>query len=194
MFEQPSLPYALDALAPYISEETMRYHFTKHHKGYFDKLNGLVAGSGDADLPLAELVVASEGAVFNNAAQAWNHILYWDSLSPQFNQEPIGDCLARINQDFGSVAGFKEQFTQAALGTFGSGWAWLVVNNQGKLEILSTSNAHNPLGLPGVTPVLACDVWEHAYYIDTRNDRAAYLEHFWSVCNWEMVAGKLAQL
>ncbi len=194
MHIQPELPYAYDALAPYISEETMRYHYAKHHKTYFDKLNGLIANTPDADVSLLELIRSKDGAVFNNAAQAWNHILYWDSMSPQFDQQPQGECIALIERDFGSVAALKKEFTQAALNTFGSGWAWLVINAQKKLEIVSTSNAHNPMEQPDLTPVLACDVWEHAYYIDTRNDRASYLEHFWKVCNWQMVAAKLSDI
>ena len=187
MYTQPPLPYALDALAPYISEETMRYHYHKHHKGYFDKLNTLVKDTKYADSDLVSVVQASDGAMFNNAAQAWNHILYWDSMSPTFDQQPTGKVLDMINRDFGSVEALKIQFTQAALTTFGSGWAWLVINAEKKLEVVSTSNAHNPLTMDGMKPILACDVWEHAYYIDTRNDRASYLAHFWRVCNWDML-------
>jgi Fe-Mn family superoxide dismutase len=185
MHKQPALPYAKNALAPYISESTMDYHYNKHLKAYFDKLNSLTAGTQYADMSLEAIIQQSEGAIFNNAAQAWNHIFYWDSLSPKIDQTPTGELLNAIQRDFGSVDTFKNQFTQAALNTFGSGWAWLVRAENGKLQIMSTSNAHTPIETPGLTPLLTCDVWEHAYYLDTQNNRASYLDHFWKVCNWE---------
>lgn len=185
MHTQPKLPYRKDALAPYISEKTMDYHYGKHHKGYFDKLNTLIVDTPFAQQSLVEIVRSSDGAIFNNAAQAWNHILYWDSMSPKTDQMPTGELLNAITRDFGGVDELKSAFTTAALNTFGSGWAWLVINPEKKLAVVSTSNAHNPLDMPGTTPLLACDVWEHAYYLDTQNNRASYLDHFWTVCNWE---------
>lgn len=193
MHTQPPLPYPKDALAPYISETTMDYHYNKHHKGYFDKLNALIAGTNMENLSLVDIVKSSQGAVFNNAAQAWNHILYWDSMSPQTQQTPTGELLNAIVRDFGSVDQLKTQFSEAAINTFGSGWAWLILNAKSQLEIISTSNANNPLTLSGATPLLACDVWEHAYYLDTQNNRASYLEHFWNVCNWNHVHRLLQQ-
>ena len=189
----PKLPYAFDALEPYISEKTMQYHYSKHHQGYFDKLNQLIQGTADEQRSLTELVRNSTGTVFNNAAQASNHIFYWDSLSPTKGQQPQGNCLDIIQRDFGSVATLKEQFSLAGLNTFGSGWAWLVLNTAGQLEVRSTANAHTPLEEPDTTILLACDVWEHAYYLDTQNNRAAYLENFWSICNWSTVNAKLAK-
>lgn len=191
MHTQPELPYRKDALAPYISEKTMDYHYGKHHKGYFDKLNALIVDTPFAQKSLVEIVRSSDGALFNNAAQAWNHILYWDSMSPKTGQIPTGELLNAITRDFGGVDELKSAFTTAALNTFGSGWAWLVINSEKKLAVVSTSNAHNPLDMPGTTPLLACDVWEHAYYLDTQNNRASYLDHFWTVCNWEYVHEQL---
>ena len=191
MHQQPNLPYATNALDPYISERTMDYHFNKHHKGYFDKLNTLIAGTEYENLPLETLVRSTQGAIFNNAAQAWNHILYWDSMSPRTNQTPTGELLNAIERDFGSVSSLKSEFTQAALNTFGSGWAWLVLQADGKLAVLSTANAHNPIEKVGLKPLIACDVWEHAYYLDTQNNRASYLDHFWKVCNWEHASNQL---
>ena len=191
MHTQPELPYRKDALAPYISEKTMDYHYGKHHKGYFDKLNALIVDTPFAQQSLVEIVRSSDGALFNNAAQAWNHILYWDSMSPKTGQMPTGELLNAITRDFGGVDELKSAFTTAALNTFGSGWAWLVINSEKKLAVVSTSNAHNPLDMPGTTPLLACDVWEHAYYLDTQNNRASYLDHFWTVCNWEYVHEQL---
>lgn len=185
MHIQPALPYATDALAPYISEKTMQYHYGKHHKGYFDKLNALIVGTKHENETLDMIVRNADGAIFNNAAQAWNHILYWDSMSPKINQAPTGELLNAIKRDFGDVDKLKAAFTQAALNTFGSGWAWLVRNPDGKLAVVSTQNAHNPIENEHVLPLIACDVWEHAYYLDTQNDRASYLDHFWQVCNWE---------
>ena len=191
MHQQPSLPYAENALDPYISKRTMDYHFNKHHKGYFDKLNTLIAGTEYEELPLETLIRSTQGAIFNNAAQAWNHILYWDSMSPKTNQAPTGELLNAIERDFGSVESLKSEFTQAALNTFGSGWAWLVLTADEKLEVMSTANAHNPIEKVGLKPLIACDVWEHAYYLDTQNNRASYLDHFWKVCNWEHASNQL---
>ena len=185
MHQQPPLPYAEDALAPYISSKTIHLHFHKHHKGYFDKLNSLIANTAYAKDDLTTLVRTSKGPIFNNAAQAWNHIQYWSSLSPNTNQTPQGELLNAIIRDFGSVDTLKLNLTQTALNTFGAGWTWLVLTPNNKLKVLSTANAHNPLEQTGMTTLLACDVWEHAYYLDTQNDRSSYLDHFWKVCNWE---------
>ncbi len=186
-FVLPPLPYELDALQPHISRETLEYHYGKHHQTYVTNLNNLVAGSDIEKKPLEEVVKTSSGAIFNNAAQVWNHTFYWSSLSPKGGGQPTGDLLSAINKNFGDFGTFKEQFTKAAVGTFGSGWAWLVKNPQGGLEIVSTSNAATPLTTSN-KPLLTCDVWEHAYYIDYRNARAKYIDAFWSLVNWEFVS------
>ncbi len=184
------LPYALDALAPHISAETLEYHYGKHHKAYVDKLNTLIPGTPAENMDLVEMILKTEGAIFNNAAQVWNHSFYWDCLSPNGGGEPCDELAAAIMRDFGDFARFKELFTQAAIGRFGSGWAWLVKKHDGQLEILSTGNADNPLR-DGKKPLLTCDVWEHAYYIDTRNDRAKYVQNFWQLVNWDFVTANL---
>lgn len=189
-FELPALPYAKSALAPLISEETLDYHYGKHHRAYVNKLNQMIVDTRFADLSLEEVVCQSEGGMFNNAAQVWNHTFYWQCLSPQTDQAPQGDCLALLEKHFGSFEAFKEAFTQTALTTFGSGWAWLVIDKAGDLAIRSTSNAATPL-TEGERPVLTCDVWEHAYYVDTRNDRGAYLDHFWRLTNWAFVSSQI---
>ncbi len=189
-FELPALPYAMDALAPHISAETLEYHYGKHHKGYVDKLNGLVRGTEYEGKELDELVRTTSGGLFNNAAQHWNHSFYWNCLSPDGGGEPGGGLAQAIAESFGSFQAFKDQFTQTAAGTFGSGWAWLVKDASGRLEIVSTSNAGNPM-TDGKTPLLTCDVWEHAYYIDYRNARPKYIEAFWNLVNWDFVAGRL---
>ena len=186
----PELPYNKESLKPYISPETLDYHYGKHHQAYVDNLNKLIADTEFASMPLEEIIVKSSGGIFNNAAQVWNHTLYWNCLSPGGGGEPSGDLAAAINKNFDSFAKFKEQFTSAALSQFGSGWAWLVQNDDGSLDISATSNAANPLQ-SGKKVLLTCDVWEHAYYIDYRNARAKYLEAFWNVVNWDFVAGNL---
>ncbi len=185
----PPLPYAKDALEPYMSRETLEYHYGKHHKGYVDKLNGLIRGTEFKDASLQELVVESAGDLFNNAAQVWNHTFFWNCLSPR-RQSP-GTELTRALDSLGGFEGFQKQFDKAAAGLFGSGWTWLVKDGAGALKILTTPNANTPLR-EGQVALLTCDVWEHAYYIDHRNDRAAYLKNFWPLVNWEFVAGKLA--
>ncbi len=186
----PELPYAKDALAPHISSETLDFHYGKHHATYVDKLNGLIKGTEFEDATLEEIInKASAGPVFNNAAQIWNHTFYWNSLSPE-SGEPTGDLLAAINAAFGSVEKFKEDFTNSAVNNFGSGWTWLVKNSTGTLEIVNTSNAACPL-TDGHTPLLTCDVWEHAYYIDYRNARPKYMDAFWSLVNWDFAASNL---
>lgn len=188
----PDLPYAKDALAPYISPETIEYHYGRHHKTYVDNLNRLVSGTAFAEIPLEEIIKKSSGAVFNNAAQTWNHTFYWNCLSPRGGGEPSGALADAITRDFGSLALFKEKFTGAAVALFGSGWAWLVKNADGSLAIEAASNAGNPLQ-NGRNPLLTCDVWEHAYYIDYRNARARYVDAFWNLVNWEFVAQNLTK-
>jgi Fe-Mn family superoxide dismutase len=185
-FELPALPYALDALQPYISKETLEYHHGKHHKAYVDKLNELIVGTEYADMKLEEIVKKASGPVFNNAGQDWNHTFYWNSLTPKSSREPSGKLADAINKKFGSFEEFKKQFTQTSVGTFGSGWGWLVKNADGSIEVMSTSNAGTPM-TSGKTALLTCDVWEHAYYIDYRNLRPKYLENFWEIVNWDFV-------
>ena len=188
----PALPYAHDALAPHISEETLNFHFGKHHMGYFNKL--VAAIETDAALQgksLEELIHNTKGGTFNNAAQVWNHSFYWNSMSPNGGGEPTGAIAEAINAAFGSFEAFKTQFSAAAAGQFGSGWAWLVKDASGQLAITTTGNAETPL-TEGVTPVLTCDVWEHAYYVDYRNDRGAYVNAWWSLVNWGFANANLA--
>lgn len=190
VFQKIALPYPKDALAPYISEETMSYHYEKHHQAYADKLNQLIENTDFAGKDIVDIIKNSNWALYNNAAQFWNHNFFWNCLSPKHDQIPSGKLEELINQDFGSFASFKEQFVSSAVGNFGSGWTWLVLNQEGKLEILNMSNAQNPLHLP-VKILLGVDVREHAYYIDTRNNRGAYLENFFHVINWDFVAENL---
>jgi len=190
-FELPALPYANDALAPHISVETIEYHYGKHHQTYVTNLNNLVPGTEFEGLTLEEIVKKSSGGIFNNAAQVWNHTFYWNSLSPNGGGEPTGALAEAIEKTFGSFEKFKEEFTKTAVTTFGSGWAWLVKNAEGNLELVSTSNAGTPL-TAGQTPILTCDVWEHAYYIDFRNLRPKYLEAFWALVNWEFANANYA--
>ena len=190
VFQKIALPYPKDALAPYISEETMSYHYEKHHQAYADKLNQLIENTDFAEKNIVDIVKNSNWALYNNAAQFWNHNFFWNCLSPKHDQVPSGKLAELIDQNFGSFASFKEQFVSSAVGNFGSGWTWLVLNQEGKLEILNMSNAQNPLHLP-VKILLGVDVREHAYYIDTRNNRGAYLENFFHVINWDFVAENL---
>jgi len=181
--ELPKLPYNKDALQPHISAETLEFHYGKHHQTYVTNLNNLIKGTEFESATLEEIVKKSSGGVFNNSAQVWNHTFYWNSLNPK-KTAPAGGLEKALKDAFGSVDEFKTKFTAAAIGTFGSGWAWLVVNGAGKLEITSTSNAGCPL-TSGQKPLLTCDVWEHAYYIDYRNARAKYVEGFWNLVNWD---------
>ena len=190
-FELPALPYEQDALEPHISAETLEFHYGKHHKSYVDKLNGMVAGTAHESAALEDVIRQSEGGVFNNAAQIWNHSFYWECLSPNGGGEPSGPLADAINNAFGSFAEFKEQFSAAAAGNFGSGWTWLVQNADGTVAISNTSNAGCPL-TDDVTPLLTVDVWEHAYYIDYRNARPKYLEAFWNLVNWDFAASNMA--
>ena len=190
-FELPPLPYELDALEPHFSRETLDFHYNKHHKTYVVKLNGLVEGTEQAALSLEELIRTSTGPVFNNAAQIWNHTFYWNGLRPNSNSESnepnANDALGQaINSRFGSFSQFQELFAEKAINNFGSGWTWLVRDPDGTVDIVNTSNAQTPLTGPQI-PLLTCDVWEHAYYIQYRNLRPAYLKAFWALVNWDFV-------
>ncbi len=185
--ELPALPYALDALAPHISKETLEYHYGKHHSTYVTNLNKLIAGTEFEQLTLEEIIKKSTGGMFNNAAQVWNHTFYWHCLSPNGGGLPTGALAEAIKTAFGSFDAFKEKFSQTAITTFGSGWVWLVKKPDGSLDIVSTSNAATPL-TDNVDVLLTCDVWEHAYYIDYRNARPDYLKAFWNLVNWEFAA------
>ena len=189
--ELPALPYARDALAPRISEETIDYHYGKHHQAYVTNLNKMIEGTAHADQSLEEIIRSSEGGVFNNAAQIWNHTFYWNSLTPN-SSAPSGDLASAIDAAFGSFDEFKAKFTASAAGNFGSGWTWLVKNASGALEIVNTGNAGTPITEAGITPLLTVDVWEHAYYVDYRNARPEYLKNFWELANWEFAAENFA--
>ena len=182
------LPYATDALSPYMGKQTLELHWGKHHRGYVDKLNSLIQGTEYENASLEDIIQKSSGAIFNNAAQIWNHNLYWHCMSPNFNQRPEGSFYDAMMRDFGSFENFATTFTQAGLSTFGSGWVWLVLKSDKKLDILSTPNAENPLSEGGCFALLGCDVWEHAYYLDTQNNRGLYLDHFFALTNWAYVA------
>ena len=185
--ELPPLPYALNALEPHISAETLEYHYGKHHRTYVEKLNSLLPGSGFENQTLEAIIKNASGAIFNNAAQVWNHTFYWHCLTPKGGGEPSGELASQIQKTFGSFMAFQEQFTQTAISTFGSGWVWLVHTPEDSLEIISTPNAGTPL-TTNKKALLTCDVWEHAYYIDYRNARAKYVESFWQCVNWAFVA------
>lgn len=190
-FELPPLPYEQEALAPHISAETLAYHYGKHHAAYVSNLNNFIVGTIFEESSLEEIIEKAEGVLFNNAAQVWNHTFYWNSLSPNGGGEPEGLLLTAIESAFGSFAGFKKDFTAAAAGNFGSGWTWLVKGDDGILSIYNSSNAGTPL-TEGLTPLLTCDVWEHAYYIDYRNARPAYLDAFWNLVNWDFASQNFA--
>lgn len=189
-FELPPLPFKMDALEPFISRETLEYHYGKHHQAYVNNLNNLVPGTEFETATLEEIIKTSSGGVFNNAAQVWNHTFYWNCLAPNAGGEPKGTMQDAIVESFGSFANFKEQFTKAAATLFGAGWAWLVKTADGKLEIVQESNAGNPM-TSGKTPLFTCDVWEHAYYIDKQNRRPDYIADFWNLVNWDAVQNKL---
>ena len=187
-FQQPPLPFAMDAMKPFLSHDQLFYHYNKHHAAYFKNLNALVEGKPEANMPLREVVEKSTGPVFNNAAQAWNHSFYWDCMKPQGGGEPQGELAAAIQRDFGSLEAFRKAMSEAAVKLFGSGWAWLAGDKQGKLEIMPLGNADTPLK-HGKEPLLTIDVWEHAYYVDYHNERNKYVDGFWNVANWDF-AGK----
>lgn len=186
----PDLPYPKPALASSISAETLEYHYGKHHAAYVANLNKLINGTEFENLSLEEIIKKATGGIFNNAAQHSNHSFYWNSLSPKGGGEPEGALSAALNKSFGSFIQFKEKFTATAMGTFGSGWAWLVKDLDGGLSIESTGNAGTPVK-EDKKPLLTCDVWEHAYYIDYRNNRAAYLEAFFKLVNWKFAEANL---
>ena len=185
-FKLPELPYANDALDPYVSKETLEYHYDKHHRTYVDKLNKLIEGTPFEKKSLEEIIRESDGGIFNNAAQSWNHTFYWQCMSPNGGKDPSGKLASAIKEYFGSIKKFKELFTNMANNHFASGWTWLVKNKAGELEVLSTANAGNPI-TDDKKSLLTCDIWEHAYYIDTRNDRPKYINNFWQVINWDFV-------
>jgi Fe-Mn family superoxide dismutase len=188
----PALPFAKDALEPHISAETFEYHHDKHHAAYVTNLNNLIPGTEFEDKSLEEIVTsAPAGGIFNNAAQVWNHTFYFNCMGPDAGGEPTGALADAITATFGSFAEFKEKFSTSAVTNFGSGWTWLVKNADGALEIVNTTNAGCPL-TTGLTPLLTIDVWEHAYYVDKRNARPAYVASFWEVINWDFVAGNFA--
>jgi superoxide dismutase, Fe-Mn family len=183
----PALPYAMDALQPHISKETLEFHYGKHHQTYVTNLNNLIKGTEFENASLEEIVKKSSGGVFNNAAQIWNHTFYWNSLSPKGGGAPSGRLADAINAKWGSFDAFKEAFTKSAVGNFGSSWTWLVKKADGSLEIVNTSNAATPVTTSDV-PLITCDLWEHAYYIDYRNRRPDYLGAFWSLVNWDFAS------
>jgi superoxide dismutase, Fe-Mn family len=186
----PELPYKQDALAPYLSAETLEYHYGKHHRAYVDNLNKLIAGAEFEKMTLEEIIRRASGPINNNASQVWNHTFYWNCLAPNAGGEPDGAVMEAINKNFGSFVKFQEKFTSTATALFGSGWVWLVKNMDGSLAVESSANAGNPVR-DGRKPLLTCDVWEHAYYIDYRNARAKYVEAFWKLVNWKFVAENL---
>ncbi|MFH1756257.1 MAG: Fe-Mn family superoxide dismutase [Candidatus Latescibacterota bacterium] len=185
--ELPKLPFAKDSLAPHISAETIEYHHGKHHQAYVDNLNKLIAGTEFESMELERIVKKASGGIFNNAAQVWNHSFYWNCLSPAGGGQPEDELAAAIDKAFGSFEEFKQKFTQTAVTTFGSGWAWLVKNSDGTVALESTGNAGTPI-TSGKTALLTCDVWEHAYYIDYRNARPKYVEAFWNLVDWDFVS------
>ena len=188
-FELPSLPYAIDALEPHISQRTLEFHHGKHHQAYVNNLNNLIPGTEFENADLETIIKKADGGIFNNGAQVWNHTFYFNQFSPNGGGEPTGALAEAINKAFGSFDAFKEQFSKAAATLFGSGWAWLVKNSDGSLEIIKESNAGNPIR-NGLTPILTCDVWEHAYYLDKQNKRPDYIADFWKVVDWNVVGGR----
>ncbi len=192
--DHPSLPYSNDALAPHISAETLSFHHGKHHAGYVKKLNAAIEGTDYANLSLVDLINKAKAdgkqGVFNNAAQHFNHSFYWKSLSPNGGGKPSGALAAAIDKSFGSFDAFQDAFTKAAGGHFGSGWAWLVKNSDGSLAVVGTHDADTPVA-HGQTPLLTCDVWEHAYYIDYRNARPDYIGAWWKLVNWDFASKNL---
>ena len=187
----PALPYAMDALAPHISKETLEFHYGKHHQTYVTNLNNLIKGTEFESASLEDIVRKSSGGVFNNAAQVWNHTFYWHCLAPNAGGAPSGALADAINAKWGSFDAFKDAFTKSAVGNFGSGWTWLVKKADGSLDIVNTSNAATPL-TGADKPLMTCDVWEHAYYVDYRNRRPDYMAAFWALVNWDFVAKQMA--
>ena len=186
-FELPALPYAQDALEPHISAETLNYHHGKHHNAYVTNLNNMIKGTDLEGKSLEEIIMNSDGGIFNNAAQVWNHSFYFNGLSPDGGGAPTADLADKITAKFGSFADFQAQFSALGLATFGSGWVWLVQDKDGELQLVNTFNAGTPM-TDGNHAILTCDVWEHAYYVDSRNDRGAYLKNYWNLIDWDRVA------
>jgi len=191
-FTLPALAYPMHALEPHISRETLKYHYGKHHRAYLYQLNSLLAGSDHERSSLEDIMRKSTGALFNNAAQFWNHNFYWRCLAPEGGGAPAGELARLIAGTFGSVNAFRQSFTKKATAKFGSGWTWLVRTHDGRLMVFNTNDADNPLRLVA-TPLLVCDVWEHAYYIDYRNDRARYVDAYWNIVNWRFAEQTLAR-
>ena len=191
-FELPKLPYAMDALEPHMSKETIEYHYGKHLQTYVTNLNNMIPGTKYENMTLEEIVLSSDGGVFNNAGQVMNHNLFFLQFTPKGQKAPAGELAKAIDRDFGSFDKFKEQFEKAAAGQFGSGWAWLVKDKAGKLSIVTTANGDNPI-TKGYTPILGLDVWEHSYYIDYRNRRADYIKAMWEIYDWDVVAQRFAK-
>lgn len=189
-FELPKLPYDAVALEPFISARTIEFHYGKHHQAYVTKLNGLLPGSAYENATLEEIILKAEGPIFNNGAQVWNHTFFWEGFSARRETVPSGRLLQMIEHDFGSFGEFKTKFTDAAVNLFGSGWAWLVLKADGSLAIIQTGNAGNPLR-DGYKPLLTCDVWEHAYYLDYQNRRPDFVGAFWSLVDWDLVSARL---
>ncbi len=189
IYEQPKLPYANDALEPAISQETIKYHYGKHEKAYIDNLNSLIKGTKFEDMELEDVIRHADGALFNNASQAWNHIFYFFSFSPDGGGEPTGELSAAIINQFGSFDAFKKEFEEAGVMLFGSGWVWLSKDGNGKLFITQGKNAENPM-TQGLTPILTFDVWEHAYYLDYQNRRAEALQRLWNIIDWDVVGSR----
>jgi Fe-Mn family superoxide dismutase len=185
-FSLPQLPYAADALEPHISKRTLEFHYGMHHQTYVNNLNNLVPGTKFENADLETIIKEADGSIYNNGAQVWNHTFYFSSLSPNGGNAPTGPLAQAIDEAFGSFGAFREKFSQAATTLFGSGWAWLVKNRNGKLEIIKESNAGNPMR-NGMIPILTCDVWEHAYYLDYQNRRPDYIEEFWNCVDWDIV-------
>jgi Fe-Mn family superoxide dismutase len=190
IIELPKLPYEMNALEPVISKQTIEFHYGKHHQAYVNNLNKLIPGTPFENASLDEMIMKASGGIFNNAAQIWNHTFYWNSFKPNGGGQPDGKLAEAINKTFGSFDQFKEKFSTAAATLFGSGWVWLVKTPEGKLEIIQESNAGNPIK-NGHIPLLTCDVWEHAYYLDYQNRRPDYIAAFWNLINWEIVAKRL---
>ncbi|MDX8376587.1 MAG: Fe-Mn family superoxide dismutase [Mariprofundales bacterium] len=188
----PKLQFSLDALEPHISQETLEYHYGKHHNAYVNNLNKQIIDTNFVSMTLEEIILSATGGIFNNAAQVWNHSFYWQCLSPQSSKQPTAELAKVIITTFGSFHKFKEEFTNKAATHFGSGWVWLVQDITGKLTLEATSNAANPM-TTGKTPLLTCDVWEHAYYIDYRNARPKYIASFWELVNWDFVASNFTK-
>jgi superoxide dismutase, Fe-Mn family len=188
--ELPKLPYAMDALEPFISKRTIEFHYGKHHQAYVNNLNNLVPGTDFENATLEDIVMKATGGIFNNGAQVWNHTFYWNCLKPRGGGEPAGAIADAIVKNFGSFGDFKDKFSKAGATLFGSGWAWLIVKENGSLEIVQESNAGNPLR-NGAKPILTLDVWEHAYYLDKQNARPDYIADFWKLVDWDQVASRL---